>query len=85
MHETVGGAPTVGHVINIPQLAKACGYNYTVRVETMEELKEKFSEFQQAEGPALLEVKVGKQTENPPPLRFKPENIKHNFMRFLDF
>ena len=37
-HESVGGMPTVADKIDFPAIAKACGYPYTVRVDTVEAL-----------------------------------------------
>ena len=31
-HDSVGGQPTVGFDINLPKIAKACGYNFTSSV-----------------------------------------------------
>lgn len=61
-HDSVGGQPTVGLDINLPQVALALGYkeawsvaNLTSLYEALEKLK-----LDEKEGPCLLEVKVKK-------------------------
>lgn len=57
-HESVGGQPTVGHEIDFPTIARACGYRHASSVSTLEALRESVAMLRQVEGPALLEVKV---------------------------
>ena len=38
-HDSVGGQPTVGLQIDLPAIAKACGYEKTCSVSTAEELE----------------------------------------------
>lgn len=85
-HETVGGSPTVGNIVNFVEIAKACSYKYAKSVTTMQELETYFYEFKEVEGPAFLELKVSKRPIglNLPPLRKSPQEIKNNFMTFLD-
>lgn len=59
-HDSVGGQPTVGLKVDIPMIAKACGYKATYSVSTGEELKNVLSELQRQQGPVLLEIKVSK-------------------------
>jgi len=59
-HDSVGGQPTAGFSINIPTIAKACGYTATYRADTTKELKEKMNLLQLSTGPALLEIQVNK-------------------------
>lgn len=85
VHESSGGAPTVGNKIDFPVLAKACGYKYAETVTTMEDLSTKMQEFIHSEGPGFLEVKVKRFTrkdlKNVP---IGPLENKTNFMNFLD-
>lgn len=59
-HDSVGGQPTAGFRIDIPNIAKACGYKNVWRTETRESLQEKIKLFSSSEGPSLLEVFVKK-------------------------
>ncbi|WP_455962140.1 phosphonopyruvate decarboxylase [Bacteroides bouchesdurhonensis] len=59
-HDSVGGQPTVGLKIDLPAVAKACGYAATFSVETPEALSEVLKQVNATEGPILLEVKVKK-------------------------
>ncbi|WP_077154352.1 phosphonopyruvate decarboxylase [Bacteroides bouchesdurhonensis] len=59
-HDSVGGQPTVGLKIDLPAVAKACGYSATFSVETPEALGEALKQVNAANGPILLEVKVKK-------------------------
>lgn len=57
-HESVGGQPTVGHEIDIPAIAAACGYRESISVARLDELEQQVRRLRLAEGPSLLEVKV---------------------------
>lgn len=59
-HGSVGGQPTVGFGIDLPMIAKSCGYRFAESVKQGEELSEAVQRCLQANAPALLEVKVGK-------------------------
>lgn len=59
-HESVGGQPTVGYDIDIPAIARACGYRQARSVSGLEDLKSEVALLRRDEGPTLLEVKVRK-------------------------
>lgn len=63
-HDSVGGQPTVGLKIDLPAVAKACGYAATYSVADIESLNETLNiiniQSTTIEGPILLEVKVKK-------------------------
>ena len=61
-HDSVGGQPTVGLKINLPEVAKAVGYSSVYSVSTIEELNSRLSVLssQSNDGPVFLEVKVKK-------------------------
>lgn len=59
-HDSVGGQPTVGLHINIPQIASAVGYRHVLSVDNEEGLKEALVKIRDLKGPVLLEVKVKK-------------------------
>ena len=57
-HDSVGGQPTVGLHIDLPAVAKACGYKSVVSVSDMDSLKNALQA--KGESPRLIEVKVKK-------------------------
>lgn len=59
-HDSVGGQPTVGFQISIPQIAKACGYKNALTVSDEESLKKTISRMNTLQGPILLEILVKK-------------------------
>jgi len=59
-HDSVGGQPTAGFEIDVPAVARACGYRYAARAETCEELVAELERLRASQGPALLEVRVNK-------------------------
>lgn len=59
-HDSVGGQPTAGFDIDIPSIARACGYTYATRAETREQLMAQLDHLRASPGPALLEVRVNK-------------------------
>lgn len=84
-HESVGGQPTAGFVMDIPAIAKACGYNSVFVAESPKDIKEKMSEFKKSEGPALLEIKVNQgHRENLGRPTTTPAENKEAFMKFLE-
>lgn len=58
-HDSVGGQPTVGLEIDLPAIAKACGYIHIFTVKTKEELDEVLGNLDDM-GPVFLEIKVKK-------------------------
>ena len=59
-HDSVGGQPTVGALVDFPAIAKACRYKAALSVRTEQELLEALDKLDSMEGPALLEIKVAK-------------------------
>lgn len=59
-HDSVGGQPTIGLNIDIPNIAACCGYKKVISVEKSEELQEILTTLAANEGPVLLEIKVKK-------------------------
>lgn len=57
-HESVGGQATVGFSIDFQKIAMASGYHKTWIVEKMEDMEAAWNQFQQADGPVLLEVRT---------------------------
>jgi phosphonopyruvate decarboxylase len=83
-HDSVGGQPTVGDFINIPMIAKACGYKEAFSANNEEELKDLIKKTYEMEGPILIEVKVkkGARSDLGRPTMTTYENKEH-FMRSL--
>lgn len=59
-HDSVGGQPTVGLKVDIPEMAKACGYKTILSVDNEGDLISKLNQLSQYVAPLLLEVKVRK-------------------------
>ena len=59
-HDSVGGQPTVGLMIDLPAVAKAVGYKAAYSVENKADLEAILKNVNSFEGPMLLEVKVKK-------------------------
>ena len=83
-HDSVGGQPTAGFEIDIPNIARACGYIAVMRAESVDEIYKKLPLLQKSHGPALLEIRVNKgaRAELGRPTTSPIEN-KHAFMKFL--
>lgn len=83
-HESVGGQPTLGFQLDIPSIAKACGYKEVMTASSKNEIENEIKRLQETDGPSLLEIKVkidsrddlGRPTTTP------IEN-KENFMDFI--
>jgi len=59
-HDSVGGQPTAGFKIDIPTIAKACGYKTVLKAATSSEIEEGMLKLRNGEGPALLEISINK-------------------------
>lgn len=59
-HDSVGGQPTAGFKVDFPVIAKSCGYKFTAKAETEEQIKEGIKNLSQSKGPSLLEIRVNK-------------------------
>ena len=83
-HDSVGGQSTVGFDIDIPSIARSCGYNETFTVSTVKDLKIALAKLINSKGAALLEVKVrkGSRKDLGRPTTSPIEN-KEAFMKFL--
>jgi phosphonopyruvate decarboxylase len=84
-HDSVGGQPTLGLRIDIPAIAKACGYGEAKTATNAAELRAALTEKPRGRtGPALLEVRVrrGARGDLGRP-GFTPEENKRAFMRQL--
>lgn len=83
-HDSVGGQETVALNLNIPNIAKEMGYKWAASCSSPAELDKVLAQLSQAEGPALLEVRVKKGAR---PELGRPSiplsQIKNDFMKYL--
>jgi phosphonopyruvate decarboxylase len=81
-HDSVGGQPTIGLQIDLPGIARSCGYAEAFTVKTREELGRALQEKKQ--GPVLIEVHICKGArENLGRPRSSPVENKAAFMEVL--
>jgi len=57
-HESVGGQPTVGWQIDLPGIARACGYQAALIATDDRSISESMLVLGQIQGPTLLEVRI---------------------------
>lgn len=83
-HDSVGGQPTACYMVDIPAIARACGYRWAAVAETEEEILTSMETFLSEKGPALLEIRVNKGSRKDlgRPTTTPIEN-KEAFMKFL--
>jgi phosphonopyruvate decarboxylase len=83
-HDSVGGQPTVAGEIDMPQIAKNCGYKSIYSVSTAEDLKICLVDFWKDPESAFMEVRVkkGSRADLGRPTTTTIEN-KEVFMEFL--
>jgi phosphonopyruvate decarboxylase len=81
-HDSVGGQPTLGLKIDIPAIAKACGYREALTVTSAKELRAALAEKKQ--GPFLIEIRVRKGArEDLGRPKGLPEENKQGLMKTL--
>src|SRR5260370_4421134 len=83
-HDSVGGQPTAGFAIDIPSIARACGYRHVATVQTRAQLVTHLDQLRASRGPALLEI-LGKPGARPNLGRrtTTPIQNKESFTAFL--
>jgi phosphonopyruvate decarboxylase len=84
-HDSVGGQPTLGLRIDIPAIAKACGYREAKTAANAAELRAALAEMAKKKtGPVLLETRVcrGARSDLGRP-RSTPEENKRSLMRHI--
>jgi phosphonopyruvate decarboxylase len=84
VHESVGGQPTLGFGLDIPTIAKACGYRHVFSGTLKSEIENALYGLRSMEGPVLLElrVKVASRDDLGRPTTTPVENKEH-LMEFL--
>jgi phosphonopyruvate decarboxylase len=84
-HESVGGQPTVGFDIDMPAIARACGYKHATRVSDRESLVDSLKAMERIGGPVFIEVRVSNKSRaelSRPTIH--PSKNKEEFMTFLN-
>ncbi|MDO4262250.1 MAG: phosphonopyruvate decarboxylase [Eubacteriales bacterium] len=83
-HETVGGMPTAAAGLDLPAIAKACGYPYAVSVDSFGALDRELAAAKERRALSLIEVKcaIGARADLGRPTTTAREN-KENFMEWL--
>ncbi|HBN46478.1 MAG TPA: phosphonopyruvate decarboxylase [Prevotella sp.] len=84
VHDSVGGQPTVGYRIDLPEIAAACGYKTVLSVDNADDLSEVLDNLTDNEAPLFLEIKVkkGARADLGRPTT-TPEENKRALMDFL--
>ncbi len=83
-HESVGGQPTLGFAIDIPEIAKSCGYRHAETVSTLEDIKKALETALKTDGPTLIEITVCiNSRENLGRPKTTPIENKEAFMKFI--
>lgn len=82
-HDSVGGQPTAGFDIDLPAIARACGYRLALRATSSAELGAGIDELRRARGPALLEVRVKRGARSD--LGRPTTTPRHNKQAFMDW
>ncbi|MDR2596551.1 MAG: phosphonopyruvate decarboxylase [Treponema sp.] len=82
-HDSVGGQPTIAPLIDIPAVARACGYIHVYQAKIKEELKNILAK--KNEGLTFIEVKVkkGARKDLGRP-KTTPQENKAAFMKFIE-
>lgn len=83
-HETVGGMPTVCPSVDLPGVARACGYPRVLSVDHIEDLDTALRQARDGGELTLVEIKcaIGSRADLGRPTTTAKEN-KENFMRYL--
>lgn len=84
-HDSVGGQPTVGLQINIPEIAKALNYKKVFSIKDRMSLKEVLNKINGEKGPIMLEIQVkkGNRKDLGRPTTTPIQN-KESLMKFLE-
>lgn len=83
-HDSVGGQPTRGFDIDMPTLARACGYVAARRVSTVKGIGTAIREVISSHGSIFIEIRtrIGSRTDLGRPKK-TPAEAKRDFMRYL--
>lgn len=83
-HESVGGQPTQGFRIDMPAIAKACGYATSARAAAADEIRAAVAAALAARGASFIEIRtrLGARADLSRP-KSRPAESKRGFMRSL--
>lgn len=83
-HESVGGLPTVAGTVDLPAIARACGYSCAISVSAKDELAQCLPGIKACESLSFLEIKaaIGSRNDLGRPTSTPVEN-KQLFMDYL--
>jgi len=82
-YDSVGGQESVGLQINIPLIAKACGYDSVFRADTKYDIVEKMKMMKTIRGTSLLEIRIIKGARKD--LGRPTISLEENKKAFMDF
>jgi phosphonopyruvate decarboxylase len=83
-YESVGGQPTKGFAVDMPMLARACGYAMVSRATESTEIDRAMSEALAERRSAFIEIRTRSESRaNLGRPQSKPKEAKQKFMRFL--
>lgn len=83
-HESVGGQPTLGFRIDIPSIARACGYRHVWSVSQKIDIIAAIKTALNQDGPTLIEIKICiNSRENLGRPKTTPIENKEMFMKFI--
>lgn len=82
-HESVGGQASAASIVDLPGVAKSCGYAFVATASTKEELVSLLAAVRSERGPVFLEVKVNLESRKN--LGRPEESPIENKKKFMDF
>jgi len=84
VHDSVGGQPAAGSVLDFVEIAKACGYSTCSRVTSADDVSAALDQLKEADGPCFLEIRAlpGARVDLGRPTTTTQEN-KNAFMQVL--
>ncbi len=84
VYGSTGDQPTISSKVNLDDIAKACGYKKTLRVDTVTGLQTQTADCLQSNGPVLILVKINSECDHDiARVSHSPEEIKERFMNVV--
>lgn len=85
-HESVGGQPSAGHLVDFTKIAVACGYNTPGHsIESEDQLKKSLKDMQSSDKTSFLDVRIHKGLSRKlPPLDICPYNLSKELISNLN-